>query len=174
MEGVVADNTKVKRFELLYGVGDNPTFWLPAKTRSGGTSADIKGTFAVTGEVGVLDVTDTRNTDLSLKLKVVDGAGNASCSMTTFHIKPLPEVRNLVVATSIFSPNGDGASDRVNASYSVDGSATVETKVYQLNKNADGSFALAATPLRTISAAHIFPGGMESAEWDGKNDAGVS
>jgi len=144
VEGVVADNTRVKRFELLFGVGDNPTSWLPAKTRSGGTSADIKGTSAVTGEVGVLDVADVRNTDLSLKLKVVDAAGNASCSTTSFHIMSLPEVRNLVATSLILSPNGDGASDKVKASYSVDGSATVETRVFQLDKNADGSFALAA------------------------------
>jgi Tol biopolymer transport system component/subtilase family serine protease/flagellar hook assembly protein FlgD/prenyltransferase beta subunit len=172
VEAMASDDTRVKGFELFYGMGSNPSFWWPAKTRVGGTASDLMGKSAVMGEMGILDVTEMRNADVSLKLRVSDIAGNSTCTTTTFHIRPLPEIRNLAGIT-IISPNGDGVSDKVTASYTVDGSATIESKVFSLIRNSDGTFALASSPLRTISAARSFPGGGDAVEWDGKDAAGA-
>jgi flagellar hook assembly protein FlgD len=60
----------------------------------------------------------------------------------------------------VFTPNGDGVSDALDMSYTVDREAFVDITVTNANGNV----------VRTISSWS--PGGDGSAAWDGKNDSG--
>ena len=173
IEGIATDNNNIQYYELYYGVGENPTAWLPATTRSNGKSVAIKETKSVQGRLGVWDVTDLHGTTYSLKLKVVDAAGNVNCYTTSFSIDTLTEISNLTIDKNLFSPNGDGAVDDVTASYRIDEYATVAVKVFKLLQGASGA-VLDLTPVRTIVSGMQHLGGTESITWDGKGDAGTA
>ncbi len=176
VEGIAIDNNYVERYELYYGIGENPSAWLPAMTRIPGKidPVPISGGGAVQGQIGIMDVTYLRSTAFSLKLKVVDIAGNVSCHTTGFSVDTLIEITNLTKDKSLFSPNGDGILDDVNISYEINEYATVDVKVFKLIEEDDGSLVLDSTPLRTIASGLQHSGGTENAVWDGKDDANMT
>jgi Tol biopolymer transport system component/flagellar hook assembly protein FlgD/fibronectin type 3 domain-containing protein len=171
IEGIATDNNTVQHYELYYGDGENPAVWLPALTRVNGKSVAIKETKTVQGELGVWDVTDLHGTTYSLKLKVVDVAGNVSCYTTSFSMDTLTEIANLTIDKNLFSPNGNG---NVKVSYQIDEYATLAVRVFKLIQKADKSYGLDAAPVRTITAAKEHLGGSDSTVWDGKTDGGTT
>jgi hypothetical protein len=140
-------------------------------TRIDGKRVAINETRAAQGRLGIWDVTDLRGTTYSLKLKVVDVAGNVSCYTTSFFIDTSTEITNLTIDKKLISPNVGG---NVNVSYQIDEYATVAAKVFKLIQKADGSYELDAAPVRTITAAKEHLGGSDSTEWDGKTDGGTA
>jgi flagellar hook assembly protein FlgD len=174
IEGIATDNNAVNYYELYYGVGESPTAWLPAMTKNNGKSVQISGKGNLQGTLGVWDVTDHQGTTYSLKLKVVDVAGNVSCYTTSFSLDALTEIANLTIDKNLFSPNGDGILDDVKVNYQIDEYATVAVKVFKLIKKIDGSSGLDAAPVRTITAAKQHLGGADSVVWDGKIDGGAA
>jgi Tol biopolymer transport system component/flagellar hook assembly protein FlgD len=117
-------------------------------------------------------VTDLKGTTFSLKLKVVDVAGNVSCYQTSFSIDNVVEIVNLTRDKSLFSPNGDGILDDLNINYQIDEYAVVDVKVFKLIKKADDSYTLDSTPVRTIVSGLKHLAGTENTSWDGKGDSG--
>ncbi|HLE18585.1 MAG TPA: FlgD immunoglobulin-like domain containing protein, partial [Syntrophales bacterium] len=173
VEGRASDNTSVQKYELYYGVGENPTQWYPAMTGTGNAARQISGTGAMKGQLGVWNVTDLRGTSFSFKLKVVDLAGNISCYTTSFSIDTLTEIKNLSTDTSLFSPNGDGTLDDVKVSYQIDESATVDVKAFKLLPTAS-EYVLDSSPIRTILSGMQHLSGTGNTAWDGKGDAGTA
>ncbi len=191
IEGIGIDNTGVKRYELYYGVGGNPTAWVPAMTKSpqnfkgcsqktrlrylidGGIPGNqpIIGCGNLEGTVGIWDVTDLKGTDYSLKLKVTDITGNTSCTTMSFSIDSLIEITQLRTDKTLFSPNGDGVLDDVNITYQIDEYAIVDLKVFKLIQSGD-NYPHDSTPVRTVASGLQHLGGAGNAVWDGKDDAG--
>ncbi|MEW6571053.1 MAG: CARDB domain-containing protein [Nitrospirota bacterium] len=170
VEGVATDNTNMKRYELYYGIGENPYTWTKATTRMQGKDIPISATRQVKGQIGIWDVEDLRGTDFSLKLKVVDVAGNVGCHTTGFSMDTLTEITSVTADNFLFSPNGDGYIDNVRIDYQIEENATVDIEVFKLLKGADGSYVLDPSPVRTIVSALEHLGGAESSGWDGKDN----
>lgn len=168
VEGIATDNNQGGTYELYYGMGENPSVWMPATTRRVGRDLYIMGKLPVQGQIGNWDVTNLVSETYSLRLKVIDIAGNVSCYMTGLSMDALTEISDLASDKYLFSPNGDGVSDNVEVTYRTDEAATVNVKVYALIKDDDG-YILNPTPLKTIvsEAQHI--GGIGHATWDGKD-----
>jgi Tol biopolymer transport system component/flagellar hook assembly protein FlgD/fibronectin type 3 domain-containing protein len=180
VEGITVDTTGMKRYELYYGIGENPAQWLPAMTRKYDSSrkamvdAQITGNGPKQGELGVWNVTDMKGTQFSLKLKNIDIAGNVSCYTTDFSIDNVVEITNLSIDKALFSPNGDGVRDDITIHYQIDEYAAADVKVFELREEADGSYIPDTTPVRTIASGLQHLGGAENASWDGKDDSGMT
>lgn len=178
VEGSSLDNTSVKRYELYYGNGENPVDWSPATTKvydSKGQIVDAPITGGSTkGSLGIWNVSGLKDTGYSLKLKVVDFAGNVSCYTTKFSIDRTVEITSLTADKTVFSPNGDDIVDDVKVNYQIDEYATVAVRVFKLIQKTDGSYGLDAALVRTITAAKQHLGGADSAVWDGKTDGGTA
>ncbi len=172
VEGVATDENNVKQYVLFYGIGENPQIWIPAMTRLNGKSVPLAGAGNSQGRLGMWDVTSLNGTSYSLKLKVVDIAGNVSCFTTSFSISTLPEIVNLAIDKELISPNGDGSMDDVNGGFSLAEYATLDEQVFHIVQAADGATVLDGAPVRTIVAGLPHLGGAETLIWDGKNDAG--
>jgi len=119
VEGITADNINVSRYEVFYSSGDNPQEWLPAQTKK---YDPAKGRFveqpligyaAKQGGLGRWDVTNIVSADYNLKLKVVDAAGNVSCTASSLFLDSVTEVVDVSADKRLFSPNGDGPADDV-------------------------------------------------------------
>jgi len=159
VEGLATDNNQVARYELSYGMGENPERWLPALTRVGcsGMSCPIAGSGPVQGRIGTWDVTDLRGTSFSLRLRVVDAVGNVSCYTTSLHMD-----RGVFITSwsdrRLFSPSHDS----LEVHYSIDEYATVDVEVVK-------DEAL----VRTLAAGEPHPGGTAGFLWDGRDDSGA-
>ncbi len=174
VEGVATDNKGVRRYELFYGVGNEPPMWYPAMTvNREGEQVPITGYGAKNGQIGLWDVTGIKGEELSLRLKVVDIAGNVSCTDQTFSVDTGTEITYLDIDKPIFSPNGDGVMDTVNITYRIDEYANVDVQVYRLNRRPDGSYVPGSSPVRTIASGLQHLGGTGEISWDGRDDAGV-
>lgn len=172
IEGIATDNNSVQYYELYYGVGENPAVWQPAMTKINGKSEAIKGTRTVQGQLGVWDVTDLREIAYSLKLKVVDVAGNVSCYTTSFSIDTLTDIVSLSTDKKLISPiNSDAAWNAVTANFQIEEYAVVDAKVFNLVTMSSG-YTLGTVPVRTIESGRQHPGGTDSVVWDGKTDSG--
>jgi fibronectin type 3 domain-containing protein/flagellar hook assembly protein FlgD len=174
IEGIAMDNINVKQYELYYGIGDNPLQWLTATTKKMGKIFPIIQTGPAQGQIGIWDVKDLHGTDFSLKLKVIDVAGNVSCHTTSFSVDTQTEIADLSTDKSLFSPNGDGFLDDMNVNYQIDEYATVDVKVFRLLEDSDGSYVLDSTPVRTIVSGQQHLGGTETTLWDGKDDSNTT
>ena len=179
VEGAATDNSRVKRYEMYYGPGKNPATWLPAMTRKydAGKKAMVDSPIFVNGPkqgtLGVWNVDGLQQSNVSLKLKVIDAAGNASCSTTDFSIDNVIEISDLVRDKDLFSPNGDGLLDDVTIHYRIDEYSTVDVKVFHLSKDANGFSLPDTNPVRTIASGLQHTGSTEGATWDGRDDSGM-
>ncbi|TAL66654.1 MAG: hypothetical protein EPN88_08025, partial [Bacteroidetes bacterium] len=177
IEGIAIDNTNVKRYELYYGIGENPKQWMPAMTRKydyikkAVVDEQIIGYGSKQGKLGVWNLTDIKGTTFSLKLKAIDTVGNVSCYTTNFSVDDLMEISDISTDKSLFSPNGDGVLDDITINYKIDEYATVDVKVFKLLQKDDGSYVLDSTPVRTIVSGLQHLGGTENTTWDGKDDS---
>ncbi len=167
VEGVAADENGVEVYRLLQGPGDDPASWLPVKTWKDGKETVILGDGAVSGALGNWDISEISG-DNSLKLKVVDKTGNASCSTVSFSIDAASEINRFYTDNNLFSPNGDGTLDQVEFSYDVPENAS-------LNVTVVGSGASGAEPIivKTLLSGHAHAGGSGSNTWNGKGDDGA-
>jgi len=164
VEGIAADANSVDRYEIYYGIGENPVAW--TQTVAQKTAKHSNG--SISGQLGRWDVTELKDADFSLKLKVVDGAGNASCDTVSFSVDTATEIVNLSKDKNLFSPNGDGVLDDVNISYQIDEFATVDVEVFQTLQADDGSYSLDYTAWVTDIAYGLqHMGGTEGHVWDG-------
>jgi len=173
IEGIATDNIRVKHYELFYGIGENPTSWEPAVTRSG---RQIAGFGSIQGQIGLWDVTNLEDSDFSLKLKVLDVVGNISCYTTTsFSIDKVIEITGLTVDKGLFSPNSDGFFDDLDISYQIDEFATLDARVFNLIKNSNGSYVPDySAPVKTIvTLLQHYAGDTESVMWDGLDNSGM-
>jgi hypothetical protein len=160
VEGVAKDNSKVEiqYYEVYYGVGENPSIWVPATTKKRGELLPfIEKGRSVQGELGLWDITGIKGEIFSLKLKVVDAAGNVSCDTTTFSFDSLIEIPQLVTDKPLFSPNGDNFLDDIEISYEIDEYAIVDVKIFRLIKESDGSYILDSKPVRNASVRFTTP-----------------
>lgn len=179
VEGISEDNINVKRYVLYYGIGENPSYWMPAMTRKFNpvTNAiektQITGDSPVRGQLGIWDVTDLKGTIFSLKLKVIDVVGNVSCYTTSFSVDTVTEITSLGRDKYLFSPNGDGVLDDVNISYEINEYASVDVRVFRLLQGADGHYTLDSAPVRTIVSGLQHLSGTENTSWDGRGDSGA-
>lgn len=179
VEGLALDNKAVARYELYYGIGENPSLWLPAtapKLNDKGQKVNkqIVGKGAIKGRVGVWNISGLHGDIYSLKLKVIDRAGNVTCFSTSFMVDSVVEISTLSVDKNLFSPNSDGFEDEVRVSYSVGEPATVDVEVYPLVKTGASTFELAPTPIRKLVAGLSYLEGQEQATWDGADDSGAT
>ncbi len=175
VEGVALDNTAVNRYELYYGYGEEPAEWEPALKRiiknntvefvpiTGGSVKGKLEDWYVEGIYGTV----------SLKLKVIDRAGNVTCYTTSFTVKDVVEIDGLSPDKYLFSPNVDGLFDEVNVSYEINEYASVDLKVYPLTRNGD-NYLLGQSPVWTIASEIDHIGGEGYASWDGMTDAGMA
>ena len=174
--GDVEDNIKVKRYELYYGVGDNPSDWEPATARVINKFGQIvqrwiSGVGAIHGVIGVWDVSDIAEGSYTLKLKVVDLVGNVSCETKSVSIDRALEIASLTADLKLFSPNGDSVLDEATVAYQIDDYALVDVKVFTAEEQPDHTYALGTIPVRTILAGNHHVPGAANAGWDGRNDA---
>ncbi|MBI5075032.1 MAG: PD40 domain-containing protein [Nitrospirae bacterium] len=175
IEGIALDNIAVKRYELYYGFGEAPETWNPALTRvltkDGIELVLIKGK-DVKGKLGDWYVEGIHGT-VSLKLKVIDIAGNVTCYTTSFTVKEVIDFSKPIVDKPLFSPNRDGLFDDVNVTYEINEYATVDLKVYPLAL-IDNDFVLGQSPVGTIASGISHLGGEGYAAWEGLTDAGIA
>ncbi|MBI5485404.1 MAG: hypothetical protein HY888_13240, partial [Deltaproteobacteria bacterium] len=173
INGTVADNIKVAEYALYYGIGENPASWLPAMSMgSDGVATPITGSVAVSGRLGTWDFTDIPGTVFTIRLEVVDAAGNKGCTTSVVRIDREIKINGYNLVPLIFSPNNDGNLDIVKAGFSLDKPATLDLSVYTIVKDAQGSDAL-GTLQRVVQSGSKFNGGATSSDWDGKGDSGA-
>ncbi|ABQ24284.1 Fibronectin, type III domain protein [Geotalea uraniireducens Rf4] len=165
--GVVADNIKVKRYELYYGIGDNPSEWYPAMTGNGSQAKPIAGIIPVNGRIGMWNVSNLNATRLTLRLKVVDEAGNVSCDIKTFSVDTMGAL-TLSTERNLFSPNTDGIADEVTAAFHLDKNATIQAQVFGFINGT----VLETSPVRSVVSGRQHLAGTGSVVWNGMNDAG--
>lgn len=168
IQGVAQDNKQLKSYSLLYGTGSNPLSWQPALTKRYNKDVSIEGTVPIKGQLGIWDVSTVQGTTFALKLKVVDVAGNSSCSSVSFSIDNSTNIAELSAEKSPFSTGVDGS---VDITFRIDEYATVDAKVYKLNE-VEGTYTLDSTPVRTIAAGAQHLQGSERISWDGRDDTG--
>ncbi|MHB8883063.1 MAG: CARDB domain-containing protein, partial [Thermodesulfovibrionales bacterium] len=176
VEAVAMDNKGVNAYSLFYSVGEDTAFWPPATTRIKGRKEvevrEIAGEQSVQGQIGIWNVTGLTDSTYSLLLKVTDSTGNTSCESISFSVDTTIEIASVIADEHIVSPNGDGTMDDVTASYQIDEYATVAAKVFKASRDADGSYVLDSTPVRTIASGIQHLGGSGSVAWDGMADSG--
>ncbi len=174
VEAIIDDNTSVSRYELYYGIGDNPDTWLKAddfsKRTKDNPSGWITGTGSFKGRIGTWDITGMAEGTYSLKLVVVDVAGNKSCTTATFSIDTTLAISNMTTDAKVISPNNDGAFDSVTLNFEIDKSVVVDVKVFNVITPVNGNPTFGSAPIRTIKEGSQHLGGMDSVVWDGKND----
>jgi Tol biopolymer transport system component/flagellar hook assembly protein FlgD/fibronectin type 3 domain-containing protein len=173
VEGIVGDDNQVKRYRLDWGLGEEPTVWLPAMGRRKGLPFSIEGKGSLSGTIGTWDITELREQTYSLKLEVVDVAGNKSCFKTSFSVDHVLEISELSVDKALFSPNGDGLRDEVSIGYEIGEYATVDAKVFKLVAMEDGTYGLDSTPVRVLASGEAHSPGKRFLSWDGKDDSGT-
>jgi flagellar hook assembly protein FlgD/fibronectin type 3 domain-containing protein len=171
VEGIARDNNQVARYELYYGIGEDPVQWQSASTQVRGGQKAIEGKGPVEGQVGIWDMSKIKGSAFSLKLKVVDKSGNVACSTTNFAVDNGAEITALITDKILFSPNDDGVLDDLNLSYAIGEYAKVDVKVFRLLKKGEDSYALDSMPVRTIEAGSSYLGGTENRSWDGRGDS---
>jgi len=175
VEGIALDNSGVKRYELYYGFGEEPAEWQPARKRiikdnavefvpitSGAVKGKL-GDWYVEGIHGIV----------SLKLKVIDIAGNVTCYTTTFTVKDVIDFVNPIADKPLFSPNGDGLMDDINVTYEINEYASVDLRVYPLTRIGN-EFVLGQSSVRAIASGIYHVGGEGYAVWDGMIDTGIA
>ncbi len=173
VEGMAIDNTNVRRYEMYYGFGSTPATWESAATRQNGKPVSLSVNGPKKGQLGIWDVTKLKGTAFSLKLKVVDVAGNVSCETTSFSVDDIIEMTSLTTDKSLFSSNGDEDFDGMKISYEINEYARVDVKVFKLIKAVDESYVLDSMPLRTLISGQQHLSGTENTSWDGKDDSGT-
>lgn len=172
VEGLAADGTGVSKYELYYGHGDNPEDWKAAVTGTGAGQKAISGTGPISGRIGTWNVTGLYGSVFSLKLRVVDVAGNTTCTTTVVSIKSLPEITAFSLDRKLISPNEDGTNDQVTAVYQLEGYATTSVQVHRLAQQGS-NYVLDPAPLRTVQPNMQYLGGRATVTWDGSNDGGT-
>lgn len=173
VEGVVEDGGGAKRYRLYWGVGEGTADWTPAIGRRKGMPVAIEGSGALSGTIGMWDVTELREQDYSLKLEVVDVAGNKSCFATNFSVDHVLEISELSVDPSLLSPNDDSLRDAVSIGYEINEYATVDVKVFKILVMDDGMFGFDPAPVRTLASGRAHLPGKAFLSWDGKDDSQV-
>ena len=175
IEGIALDNLAVKKYELYYGFGETPETWKPALKRiivkNEPGFVPITG-MSVKGKLGDWYVEGIHGA-VSLKLKVIDIAGNVTCFTTSFTVKDVIDFANPIADMSLFSPNRDRLFDDVNVTYEITEYATVDLNVYPLTL-IDNDLALGQFPIGTIASGLSHLGGKGYASWDGMTDAGTA
>ena len=172
VSGNVTDNIKVSRYALYYGVGDNPTSWLPAMSMdNSGVVKPIAGDGAISGRLGTWDITDISGTLFTLKLEVVDGAGNKGCATGVVRVDREVKINNFNLSSTLISPNNDGKFDTVTTGFSVDEPVTVNLSAFNLVKDINGAEILGTSQLSRIQSNLKINAGMANFNWDGKGDA---
>lgn len=173
VEGVVADNLQVKRYELYYGNGENPSEWLPAMAPALdlGTVVNrhITGSKAMQGTIGTWNTAGLAGGIYSVKLKVIDGNGNVSCATNAVSLDSAISIPTISADRLLFSPNGDGVTDEVKLNFQTDKDATVVAKVFKML----AAGGLDVSPVRVLASGTSFTAGAQNLFWDGKTDAGT-
>lgn len=173
ISGSAKDNIRVAHYTLYYGIGENPSSWSPAmSTGSDGVSKSISGDGAVSGQLGTWDFTDIPGTVFTLKLEVVDAAGNKGCATGVVRVDREVKINGYTLAPLAFSPNNDGNLDVATAGFSLDEPATVDLSVNTIIKDANSSDTL-GTVLRRIQPGLKLNAGAATFNWDGKGDSGA-
>ena len=164
VEGFATDNHRVSRYEISYGTGEDPSGWNLIRTQKGYGE----------GRLGLWNVTNLRDANLSIRLKVVDDAGNANCHTIRFSFDKAIEIPILTSDKVLFSPNGDGVLDEVGFTYEIGEYATVDVKVFKLLEDQEKGYLLDSTPARTIASGRQYFGGSETDFWDGRDDSNTT
>ena len=166
VNGVVSDNSDIKKYAVAYGIGDNPAEW---------QDASITGTKPVDGLIGYWDINDVKDKGsvFSLQLKAEDRGGNLSCVTTWFSADTLVEISSLTTDKSLFLPNADPLVDGLNINYQVNEPASIDVKVFKLIVDPKGDYVLDATPIRTIVSGRQHIGGNGSTAWNGRDSGGI-
>ncbi|MBU0728774.1 MAG: hypothetical protein KKE17_09040 [Proteobacteria bacterium] len=173
IEGIATDNNEVQRYEIFYGIGANPTQWLPAKTQSGcgeNQQCNISVEIAKQGLLGTWDVSNLSESLYTLKLKVVDQSGNVSCSFATVIFDKIVNV-DASIDNYLISPNGDDIFEEVSLSYHIDEVSTLDAKVYgpfDSKEKANTQSSL----IRTVVEGVTQLAGDGDFVWDGKDNTG--
>jgi flagellar hook assembly protein FlgD/Tol biopolymer transport system component/fibronectin type 3 domain-containing protein len=174
ISGSARDTIKVAHYTLYYGIGENPASWLPAMSveSDGAVSKPITGIGAVAGRLGNWDITDIPGTVFSLKLEVVDAAGNKGCTTGVVRVDRDIRINGFTIMPFVFSPNNDGVLDAATSGFSLDEPATVDLSVYDIVKDIRGTETLGALQRRVQSGLKLNAGTANFA-WDGKDDSGA-
>lgn len=148
IKGIVDDTNNPVYGTLFYGKGLSPTVWNFAFT--------VFKTGPNPGLLANWDTTSLANGYYSLRLEVVDAAGNTKisdipvsvCQINSFYVEP-----------ALFSPNADGIKDTVNF-------------VAVFNKNANWTISIKNSS-NTVARNFTGMGSNLSQSWDGKNNSGT-
>lgn len=163
IEGRALDDRQVQGFKLYYGPGQDPSEWRPAYTRTAepyNFVKPIEGQRPIQGRIGIWDVTNLEGNLFSLKLEVIDTAGNRSCYTTSFlmdtvvHLSSSSDKR-------LLSPNGDGILDDLEVTYSADEQAAIGMKVVK-----------GQTVIKNMELGQADLDGTGTHTWDGRDDSG--
>jgi flagellar hook assembly protein FlgD/fibronectin type 3 domain-containing protein len=170
VEAIALDNVGIRRYELSYGAGENPATWLPAMTRSGGAKKPIAGLGSVKGTIGAWDIADLKGTVYTLKLKVVDLAGNVACHTATVSIDTLTAIADYSIDRRLFSPAAAAEPRQSTVGFAIGEPAVLEVDVFSLVREANNAYRL-DSQVRSLFAGS-YPGGKTSIAWNGRNDGG--
>ncbi len=163
LEGIADDTDRISQYDVYYNTGEDTVEW---------SHTGVWGPSSKTGTLGEWDITNVVESDFSLKLKVVDKAGNSTCATAAFSTDTAIEITSLSINRELFSPNDDSVADEAWADYQVDEYAAIDAKAFKLVKAAGGNYTLDAAPVRTIVSGAQHVGGIGTVSWDGKDDAG--
>lgn len=178
LEGIADDAGGVKRYELSYVPTSGSAAWQPAfaaQTSSqepgGFRSVPIDGNGTRNGLFGIWDVNDLSGASYTVRLRVIDTAGNSSCTSAGVSFDKVVQVLSLSTDKAIISAFGKPGSD-LTASYRIDENANVLASVQRLIERPELPPLPDALPIRTIGSATPYLAGIGTASWNGLNDAG--
>ncbi|MFH0725313.1 MAG: CARDB domain-containing protein [Pseudomonadota bacterium] len=177
--GEISDTCRVKRFELLYGVGEAPSDWEYAKTRvdcaPGQLPYNMGGRGGRSGMIGIWDVTELGDGKYTVKLNVEDDAGNISEFTSIVILEPEGPPLAASMDTDVISPNNDGYSDNVEIRLTAGtrwGGRIDSEAVFQVLKYEENAWPDPFVPVITYQAGTVYAGVEKPIIWDGKDEHG--
>ncbi|MCP4662251.1 MAG: hypothetical protein GY856_43165, partial [bacterium] len=167
-----ASGSPLRSSSLYYGAGENPDVWRDAMTREGCAAGVASRPISLNhyrpDRIGAWEVSGLAGSVYSLRLKVVDEAGNTRCRETVFELDKALTLE-AGVDKEMISPNGDGVLDEVAIHYLIDEEALVDLTVHLLEEN-----DRLGPAVRAILRGESHMVGPGSAVWSGRGDDGAA
>jgi subtilase family serine protease/flagellar hook assembly protein FlgD len=131
------------------------------------------GAPAQSGNVGYLGLMEQIEGEVSVRLRLFNGAGQQTCSApVTFDFDNQVRVGTTAVDRRLFSPNAAEGPTVATFTVTPDESVTATLRLYAQVGEKDGQPVFGTVPVRTVADGQQLIAGETSFAWDGKMDAG--
>ena len=161
--GIVDDNLGVEKFHLAYAYQSRPNHWKQIDFKEGAKISVLKKQLKpvyFAGLLGTASFEPLADSNILLRLEVVDKGGNTACDTVECVIQTDQPLK-LGTDSHFISPNGDGALDELKIRVAMESRARLDAEVWA-----------ASGKVRTLATDMEHEPGITTLVWDGTGDAG--